>query len=145
MKKIFLLPVLLVLCLILTSCVTGYQGRGSKDSIFIQYIDKYSPGFVERYKNTQNVKKLKNGMTKEEVYKIMGEPLMYEQYARPNIWFYYTDWDWADCAKTKSEMTPLVFEKGKLAGWGRSFYTKYSHIDWLFNKEEFFDKYKLEE
>jgi hypothetical protein len=144
-KSLLLIIILFILASILTSCATtDFPGRHSSDSLFICFIDKYSPGFVERYQNTQNLEKIKNGMTKEQVFKIMGEPLMYESYSLPNIWFYYTDWDWADCAKTNVECTPLIFEKGKLVGWGRAFYKKYSHKDWIFNSDSFFDQNQIE-
>lgn len=99
-------------------------------------LDKYDPGFVERYENTENVKKLKKGMTKQEVVEIMGNPLVDEKYNKPNIWFYYTEWDWADAARTEIECTPLVFENGILIGWGRSFYRDYIHKPWRFNDKE---------
>jgi outer membrane protein assembly factor BamE (lipoprotein component of BamABCDE complex) len=145
MKKKIIIPILFILVLILTSCASDYMGRSSTDSSFMCIVDKYSPGFVERYLNTENAKRLQIGMTKEEVYKLMGEPLLYEQYSEPNIWFYYTDWDWADCAKTKTECTPLVFENDKLVGFGRVFYGNYSHRDWLFDQKDYLGKHKIED
>ncbi|MCF7790449.1 MAG: DUF3192 domain-containing protein [Victivallales bacterium] len=145
-KSIYIISVLLILSCALSSCSTAdFPDRRSTDSLFICILDKYSPGFVERYKNTRNTEKLKVGMTKKEVFRIMGEPLMYEAYAKPDQWFYYTDWDWADCAKTKKECTPLVFKNGRLIGWGRVFYRRYIHRDWLYNQDVFFQKHKLVE
>lgn len=100
------------------------------------FLDKYDPGFVERNENNENIKKLKKGMTKEEVVKIMGNPLVDEKYNTPNIWFYYTHWDWADAAKTEIECTPLIFENGLLIGWGSTFYRDYKHKTWKFNPKE---------
>lgn len=100
------------------------------------YFDRYDPGFVERNENNESLKKLKKGMTKEEVVKIMGNPLVDEKYNTPNVWFYYTDWDWADTARTEIECTPLVFEKGTLVGWGRVYYRDYKHKEWKFNNNE---------
>ena len=146
MRKIIpFIVTLTILSLLLTSCsITDFKGRRSDDSLFICIVDKYSPGFVERYQNNINFEKLQNGMTKEEVFKIMGEPLMYEPYSQPNVWYYYTDWDWADCAKTKIECTPIIFDKGKIIGWGRVFYKKYSHKDWIFNTDSFFNEHKID-
>jgi len=119
--KYFFFLILLLLLSMLCSC---------------NFLDRYDPGFVERNENNENIKKLKKGMTKEEVVKIMGNPLVDEKYNTPNIWFYYTDWDWADAARTEIECTPLVFEKGVLAGWGRVYYRNYKHQDWKFNDKE---------
>ena len=147
MKRILVYSIFTITAILLLSgCSTSdFSDRSSTDSLFVCFVDKFSPGFVERYNNTKNLEKLKLGMSKEQVFQIMGEPLMYEQYAKPDEWFYYTDWDWADCAKTKTECTPLVFQDGKLIGWGRVFYKKYSHQDWLFNQDTFFDENKAEE
>lgn len=113
----------ITLCLAIASC---------------SFLDRYDPGFVERYNNLEHLKLLKVGMTKQEVLNTMGKPLVKEKYNTPNIWFYYTDWDWADAARTQSECTPLVFEKGKLIGWGQPFYRDYIHKDWLFNPASVF-------
>lgn len=116
--KIPLILLLLSFCFVFTSC---------------SFLDRYDPGFVERQQNIDNVKKLKLGMTKKQVLALMGEPLIDETYNKPNLWFYYTDWDWADCARTEEECTPLVFENGVLIGWGRAFYRNYIHKDWQFS------------
>ena len=100
------------------------------------FLDKYDPGFAERNENNENIKKLKKGMTKQEVIKIMGNPLVDEKYNTPNIWFYYTDWDWTDAARTEIECTPLVFKNGTLIGWGRVFYRDYKHKAWKYNDKE---------
>ena len=143
-KTLFGITALLLLSILISACsTTDFPDRRSTDSLFICFVDKFSPGFVERYKNTHNATKLKVGMTKEEAFKIMGEPLMYEQYAKPDEWFYYSDWDWADCAKAKNECTPLVFQDGRLIGWGRVFYKNYDHKDWMFNQDNYFRKHAL--
>jgi hypothetical protein len=38
------------------------------------------------------------------------------------IWFYYTERVHGDGARTKDEMTPVLFENGRLVGWGDEFY-----------------------
>lgn len=89
-----------------------------------------SCGIGERQMNRDNLAKLRKGMTKQEVLAAMGEPLIHEKYNTPDIWYYYTDWDWADGAITSSECTPLVFENGQLAGWGQAFYRSHHQKDW---------------
>ena len=85
------------------------------------FFDRANPGIIERTVNMQHVKLLRVGMTKKQVLAVMGEPLVYEKYNKPNLWFYYTYWDWADFVRTKTESTPLVFKDGLLVGWGRAY------------------------
>ena len=121
-KVLFLFLAIFCPLLFLSSCAT---------------LDKFDPGFIERNENNQNLKKLEIGMTKQAVIQIMGNPLMGEQFnTSSNIWFYYTDWDWADCVRTKIECTPLVFKDGVLVGIGRVYYRDYIHRDWQFNDNE---------
>lgn len=75
--------------------------------------------------NVENAKALRIGQTKEEVLAIMGEPLSDEQYCTPNCWFYYVEPVWCDGLTTEDECIPLVFENGRLVGFGRRFYTEY--------------------
>ena len=63
--------------------------------------------------------------TKEEVLAIMGEPLSDEQFCTPDCWFYYVEPVWCDGLTTEDECIPLVFENGRLVGFGRRFYTEY--------------------
>ena len=72
--------------------------------------------------NNKNLKNLEKGMSKADVLKIMGNPLVHETYNSDNIWFYYTDKQWADTARTRDECTPLVFKDERLIGWGKEFY-----------------------
>lgn len=120
-KLVFLISSMIIALLFFSSCST---------------LDKYDPGFIERNQNNENLKKIEIGMTKQQVVQIMGNPLVDEKYNTPNIWFYYTDWDWADCARTKMECTPLVFQDGVLVGKGRAYYWNYLHRDWRFNDKE---------
>ena len=80
--------------------------------------------------NLENVAKVKEGMTKEEVLSIMGKPLENEIYNKPDVWFYYTESKWSDGNRTSDECTPLVFEEGKLIGVGAEFYKKYRQKKW---------------
>ena len=75
--------------------------------------------------NVENSKKLRVGMTKAEVLKIMGEPERNESFSQPDVWFYYFDINWLDGFITEDECFPLLFKDGKLLGWGNAFYTRY--------------------
>ena len=73
--------------------------------------------------NRTNLSKLRVGMTREEVRKIMGEPMSEEVYNTSNHWFYYTRTRWSDGMATRDECTPLIFDEfGILRGWGMRFY-----------------------
>lgn len=72
-------------------------------------------------KNVNNAKQLRIGMTKAEVLSIMGEPVKDEAFNRPDIWYYYYDCNWLDGFITEEECFPLVFNDGKLVGWGNRF------------------------
>lgn len=76
-------------------------------------------------RNVENSKSLRIGMTKAEVLNVMGDPVSDETYCTPDVWFYYHKTVWADGLVTEDECMPLVFEDGKLAGWGNSFYAAY--------------------
>ena len=73
-------------------------------------------------KNVENSRNLRVGMTKNEVIEIMGEPIRDEKFCSPDLWFYYIEMVWGDGLITPEECMPLVFEDGKLIGWGNDFY-----------------------
>ena len=75
-------------------------------------------------KNMENSSRLRVGMTKSEVLEIMGEPLRNEVFNKPDLWYYYVEQVWADGLVTEDECLPLVFEQGKLTGWGRIYLTR---------------------
>jgi hypothetical protein len=74
---------------------------------------------------------LEMGMTKEQVITAMGEePDLNEAYQNLNgksvvIYFYQT----VQGKTTKVNCTPLVFEEGKLVGWGDEFYKYKMEVD----------------
>lgn len=76
-------------------------------------------------KNVRNSRDLRVGMTKEEVLQVMGEPIRNEKFCEPDLWFYYKDMVWGDGLTTEDECMPLVFENGKLVGWGSDFRIDY--------------------
>ncbi|MBO5900698.1 MAG: DUF3192 domain-containing protein, partial [Lentisphaeria bacterium] len=69
-------------------------------------------------RNVENSKQLRAGMTKARVLEIMGEPLTEEEYNTPDVWYYYIETVWVDGLTTRDECMPVVFENGKLVGWG---------------------------
>jgi hypothetical protein len=73
---------------------------------------------------------LKVGMSKEEVISLLGEPIKNEKYCVENVFFYYDGHSWRDGSITSDECFPLVFENGKLIGWGKEFYQPYRKKDW---------------
>lgn len=76
----------------------------------------------EAAENRTNLEKIKVGMTQAQVKEIMGEPLK-EVYSAPDIWFYYTKYQWFDGMNTRDECTPLMFNaEGILIGIGYDFY-----------------------
>lgn len=83
-----------------------------------------SCAYFSQYSNQEKAKQLRVGMTKQEVLKIMGEPLRHEVYNKPDLWYYYIDTKWHDTYTTEDECLPLVFKDGKLQGWGREFYNR---------------------
>ena len=80
-------------------------------------------GVIRR--NIENSRSLRVGMTKGEVLEIMGEPIRNERFCKPDLWYYYIEMVWGDGLVTEEECLPLVFENGKLVGWGNDFYIDY--------------------
>lgn len=76
-------------------------------------------------RNIDNSKRLRVGMTKNEVLEVMGQPLADEIFCKPDCWYYYIEPVWVDGLTTEEECMPLVFEEGKLVGWGRGFFVRY--------------------
>ena len=90
-----------------------------------------------RSQNRTNLMRLSTGMPKVEVLQVMGiETVSAEGYTINNpyrsetmqgkekvleVLYYYTDIKKRDGAITDDELTPLVFDSGKLTGWGWSF------------------------
>ena len=77
-------------------------------------------------RNIRNSKKLRVGMTKNEVLAIMGEPEKQESFNKPDLWYYYQRTNWLDGFVTPDECFPLLFKDGKLIGWGNHFYSDYN-------------------
>ena len=80
-------------------------------------------GIIQR--NIEHSRDLRVGMTKEEVRKIMGDPITDEKFCQPDIWYYYNEMVWGDGLITEDECLPLIFENGRLIGWGNNFRIDY--------------------
>ena len=105
MKNIFRLFTVFALSLYLAACAGGC-----------------STPWGTAKRNVENSRNLRVGMTKNEVLEVMGEPIRDEKFCDPDLWFYYIEMVWGDGLITPEECLPLVFEDGKLIGWGNDFY-----------------------
>ena len=91
-----------------------------------------------RAQNTENLRKLTVGLRQEVAVEIMGtepskgvfmwidnpyrtEILTSKDGKSYEVLYYYTDLKQRDDKITDDELTPLVFEHGKLIGWGYPF------------------------
>lgn len=104
MKKrshIFVLPVIALCAVLLAGC-----------------------SWSEASRNLENARALRLGMTKTQVLEIMGEPVQNEIFTKPDVWFYFIEPVWVDGLTTEDECMPLVFENGKLIGWGNEYYAR---------------------
>ena len=81
-------------------------------------------GWSEAARNLDHARALRVGMTKPQVLEIMGEPIRDELFAKPDVWFYYIEPVWLDFQTTEDECMPLVFQDGKLVGWGNEYYAR---------------------
>ena len=80
-------------------------------------------GYFSQYDNVEKSANLRVGMTKAQVREIMGEPLDVF-FAKPDVWYYYVNTCWHDGQTTIDECMPVVFKKGKVAGWGNEYYNR---------------------
>ncbi len=96
------------------------------------------PGELLRTENAANIKKLTVGMSQATVVELMGrepakglfywienpyrsETLTDKDGKSYEILYYYSELKQRDDKVTDDELTPLVFEDGKLIGWGYPF------------------------
>ena len=83
-----------------------------------------SCAYREMETNTANLAKIRVGMTREQVLKIMGPPVSGETYCSDKVYYYYTRQRWMDGLVTRDECTPVAFDDyGKVIGWGPAFQT----------------------
>ena len=86
-------------------------------------------------KNLERSRQLRVGMTKAEVLNIMGDPVK-EEFSTPDRWYYFVDSVWGDGLTTEEECMPLIFEKGKLTGWGNKYYAAWRASKELKNQKD---------
>jgi len=73
--------------------------------------------------NRSNLNKLEVGMNKEQVTSIMGKPYQREVYGAEEYWFYETEKK-EEYRSQSQYLTPVVFNNGKLVGWGRNYWVE---------------------
>jgi hypothetical protein len=88
-------------------------------------------------RNRNNLTLIEYGMTKEQVHSVMGQKSS-RAYSNPQrtamrvdekgnhveIFYYWTDGS-ARNGIQDSELTPIVFQNGKVIGWGREFFMEF--------------------
>jgi len=74
--------------------------------------------------NRENLNKIEIGMSKAQVLEVMGKPYRREAEGQYEWLLYQTKIPSVYEAHTESNyLTPLLFEDGKLVGWGKNFWT----------------------
>ena len=87
-------------------------------ALIVTLLLQTSCGISMSERNLSNLKQLEKGMTKQQVLKVMGEPLRNEIYNTDDVWYYFTESKWSDGACTRDVCSPLFFNRGLLLGWG---------------------------
>lgn len=67
----------------------------------------------------EKLMQLQVGMDRQQVLSLMGNPHRREMYGETEFLIYETN-HWADSEKER--FTPILLNKGKIAGWGRNYY-----------------------
>ncbi|NQT70632.1 MAG: DUF3192 domain-containing protein [Desulfobacteraceae bacterium] len=86
-------------------------------------------------KNNDALLQLEMGMSKDQVISVMGKPSLNEAYQSLNgkavvIYRYVTQLAFPPRSTIhREDTTPVVFENGKLVGWGAEFYKHKLEID----------------
>ena len=110
MKKITSLALLSAIILLFSGCVSSKTAVGLKSKV---------------EKNNRQLLFLKLGMTKNDVYKVMGTPQSSEGYDWGTVWIFRTSSNHSVTFQgaLDENHTPVVFDKDdKLIGWGRQVY-----------------------
>ena len=121
MKQIALGCVMIMAVSLLSGCPLYWN----KETMTLAWYPQYQPfdTEVEDAKNNLNLKRLEPGMTREDVYTIMGMPDLYDMYETVDrhyvaVFYYYTSTKVRDGAAAKNECTPVVIRNGKYVGRG---------------------------
>jgi len=78
--------------------------------------------FGDAHVNREVMPKLRVGMNQDQVREVMGPPSTIEASGETEWWLYLTKDARTTYPHSPSEYTPVAFENGVLAGWGRNFY-----------------------
>lgn len=121
MKQIAMGCAMIITAMICTGCPFYFN----QESMTLAWNPQYQPMTweIEDSRNLHNLRKLKPGMSREDVYMAMGMPDLYDMYETVDrdylaVFYYYTHTKVNDGAAAKNECTPVVIRDGKLAGWG---------------------------
>lgn len=148
MSNIRNLPMTIGIVILISAFIGSMRSPGRHHDDDAEDMDVAKPLRMEledmRELNRGNLKRLAVGMTKEQAMAIMGtrtfrdeddgdfvvpNPYRSESYQALDgtmyeLLSYYTDLNRSDYQLSKDEMTPLIFENGKLIGWGWVFVDK---------------------
>lgn len=134
MRQITLVCVMIMTAVFCSGCPFYFN----KESMTLAWNPQYQPltSEIEDSRNIYNLKKLQKGMTREDVYTIMGMPDLYDMYETVDrdylaVFYYYTYTRVDDGAAAKNECTPVVIRNGKLVGWGNEFLKKQKEFMYL--------------
>ncbi len=118
-KKLAIISIL-PLSLTLGGCVIKIDGNGDANYGYTDWEDREE-------KNRAAISNLQLELTPEQVRATLGTPDFTEFHKAEGeimVLFYRTHRQKGDGMTTKDECTPLVFQEGKLIGWGDATYRK---------------------
>lgn len=134
MKQTALVCVMIMTAVICSGCPFYFN----KESMTLAWNPQYQPFTweIEDTRNLHNLKKLQAGMSREDVYTIMGMPDLYDMHETVDrdylaVFYYYTHTKVDDGAASKNECTPVVIRDGKLVGWGYEYLEKQEEFTYL--------------
>ncbi|TKB49729.1 DUF3192 domain-containing protein [Ferrimonas sediminicola] len=125
MKTQLMLPAAAALILSLSGCVVAVGGDGWEGDSW-DGDSRSSWEEVEKH-NREKLSQLSPGMSVDQVVALMGTAEFNEFYRDDEksvqVLFYRTHRTKGDGKTSKDECTPVVFEGGKVVGWGSKAYT----------------------
>ncbi|MFZ5572215.1 MAG: DUF3192 domain-containing protein [Thermodesulfobacteriota bacterium] len=124
MKTIRLILKALASAMLLTGCMFYWN----EDTKTLKWEPQYEPLTyeMEDLTNQYHLQRLVTGMSRDEVYEVMGMPDIYGMYENVNrdyvaVFYYYTGTRVNEGAAAREECTPVVLRNGVLIGWGNDF------------------------